>query len=564
MSLPTDPVDALRRAPFNLRDDAVTWVRSTRDAMDTDTRLRQLFNVSSFSDDPADIAALASQRVGAVTRFGGADRDQAWRATQALLDDAEVPPLISNDLEGGAIGLRYGTPLPNPLGLAACGDAGATRAAIEVAAAEARAVGYDWSFTPVIDINAAFRSAIVATRSYGRDVDTIEAHAVEHVRTFQRLGIACTAKHWPGEGFDDRDQHLVTTINPLGLDDWQATYGRLYRALIDAGVMCVMSAHIAWPAYAKAHGVDGLEACRPATVSALLNEQLLRRELGFNGLIVSDATGMAGLTSWAAREQFVPEVIANGCDMLLFPRDVEQEVGWLHDALRDGRLAPARVNEAVTRVLGLKAALGLHRRPRGARIAPLEEARRVIRQPAHQAVADDLAGRGITCVKDVRGLLPLSPGRHRRVVLVTDPLRRGFAKQAPEPLRFGALLAERGFEVRPYDPEHPPTAADTDLLLYVMAQESLLTVSHIYLDFERLQGPLGLAMRRWWHELPCALVSFGHPYHLYDVPRMPCVVNAYSSVEPVQRATVARLLGDAPFTGRSPVDATCGLPDAMY
>jgi beta-N-acetylhexosaminidase len=149
-------------------------------------------------------------------------------------------------------------------------------------------------------------------------------------------------------------------------------------------------------------------------------------------------------------------------------------------------------------------------------------------------------------------------------VLVTDPQRSGFACQEPLPLHLPQWLSERGFEVRPYDADKPPTPEDTDLVLYLLAQESLLTQSHIYLDWNRLHGKLGTAMQRPWHRLPCLLVSFGHPYYLYDAPRMPCVVNAYSAIPPVQRAVLERLLGEQAFTGISPVDASCGLPDAMY
>ena len=113
-------------------------------------------------------------------------------------------------------------------------------------------------------------------------------------------GVASAIKHWPGEGFDDRDQHLVTTINPLSMEEWEASFGRLYRGAIAAGALSVMSAHIALPAFVRALDPDaGLEAFRPASISRLLNEELLRKRLGFNGLIVSDATPMAGLGAWA-------------------------------------------------------------------------------------------------------------------------------------------------------------------------------------------------------------------------------------------------------------------------
>jgi beta-N-acetylhexosaminidase len=560
----TSILQSLRRAPFHLDDTGIAWVDGLLATLSTEQKVRQLFNLAGHGDDANAIGALAGKGVGGITRFGGADLAASWRATRAAIERSPVPLLISGDIEGGAIAAPYGTRLPNQLGLAATGSTALAEEAVDVLAAEARALGINWTFTPMVDINAAFRSAIVATRSYGSDIDAIAAHALVNVRGFQRHGIAATAKHWPGEGFDDRDQHLVTTINPLAPTDWNARFGRIYRQLVDAGVMTVMSAHIALPEYARAHGAAGLEAFRPACVSRLLNETLLRGELGFNGLIVSDATAMAGLSSWADRAQCIPEVIANGCDMLLFPSPFETDFGHVMHALSDGRLTEARVDEALTRVLGLKAALGLHRMSADELLPPLDAARALVRCPAHLDVERRVAAASITLVKDVRATLPISLARHRRIVVISDTQRARFAGQDALPMEMAAMLAALGFEVRSFDAAQPPTPADTDLVLYLLAQESLLVQSHIYLDWARLHGDWRMGMRRFWHELPCVLVSFGHPYYLYDAPRMPCVVNAYTAVPQVQQALVRKLLGEDAFTGTSPVDAFCGLPDAHY
>jgi beta-N-acetylhexosaminidase len=561
-------LDSLRLAPFHLDDTALAWVADKLRTLTTEQKVRQLFNVAAHGDNAEAVAALADHAVGGVTRFGGTDLGASWRTTRRLIERqaerSDIPLLISGDIEGGAIGLPFGTALPNQLGLAATGSTALAEEAVAVLAAEARAMGYHWTFTPVVDLNAAFRSAIVATRSYGSDPDTVLAQARVNVATFQRHGIAATAKHWPGEGFDDRDQHLVTTINPLDMPAWRERFGRIYRGLIDDGLMTVMSAHIALPAYAQQHGASGLELYRPACVSRFLNEDLLRGELGFNGLIVSDASGMAGLSAWADRAECIPEVIANGCDVLLFPSPFETDFGHVMRALSDGRLTEARIEEAVTRVLGLKAALGLHRKTLDELLPPLDTARAVVRQPAHLDVERRVASASVTLVKDVRGLLPLRVEQHRRIVVVTDPTRGGFAGQAPKELEVPALLAAQGFEVRAFDPAQPPTPADTDLVLYLLAQESLLAQSHIYLDWAQVHGDWRMSMRRFWHGIPCALVSFGQPYYLYDAPRMPCVVNAYTAASPVQHAVVRKLLGEEAFTGISPVDAFCGLPDAAW
>jgi len=556
---------ALAAPPFRLDAEGIGWVRQTLARLSLDDRLRQLFCEASPGDEPAEIEALAKARLGGVTRFVGADLAAAWRATRRLVESAEVPLLVAGDLEGGGIGMPCATAVPNQLGVAA---ADSEELAAEVAglmAREGRALGFNWAFGPVLDINARHRSAIVATRSFGSDPERIGRLASAHVAALQREGVAATLKHWPGEGYDERDQHLVTTINPLDMPAWEAGFGRLYRRLVAEEALSVMSAHIALPAWAERHGARGVERFRPASVSRELNIGLLRGELGFNGLIVSDATTMAGLGSWGPRERTIPEVVAHGCDMVLFSFEIDADLARLRRAVDDGRLTLERVDAAVTRVLALKAALGLHRMSLDERLPPLDEARKVVRSASHQATAERAARASITLVKDVGGLLPLSPQRQRRVVMVTDDARAGFVNQPqPAPLALERLFAERGFEVRRYDPERPPTPEDADLVLHVFAQESVYTQSNIYLDWRRVMGSPEAAMVRHWHALPCLLVSFGQPYYLFDAPRMPCVVNAYSAIEPVQRALVACLLGDQPFTATSPVDATCGLPDAAF
>ncbi|MBI3368102.1 MAG: glycoside hydrolase family 3 protein [Burkholderiales bacterium] len=555
----------LRSAPFHLDDDSVAWVERTLARLPIERKVRQLLNVGSHTDDLAENRAFGAAQLGGVTRLIGADPLAAWQATRALIEQADVPLLISGDIEGGGIRPSLGTPVPNHLGLAATGSVELASEVIAIVASEALALGFNWTFTPVLDINRGHRSPVVATRSYGSDIETILAHARANVRGFQQRGIATTLKHWPGEGLDDRDQHSVTTINPMAMDEWEATFGRLYRTLIGDGALSVMSAHVALPAWQRRAGVpEGLELYRPAAISAGLNNDLLRGELGFNGVIVSDATAMGGVTSWAARAEWLPQVIANGCDVLLFPTPLADDLRHLMQALSDGRLSEARVEQAARRVLGMKAALGLHRKTAEELLPSFEQWQEAARNPRHADVARRAAERSVTLVKDVRNLLPLDPVRHRRVLLVQDPHRRGGPGGSPPPLVFGELLARRGFEVRAHDGDHAPTPADTDLIVYVMAQESVLLKDHIGIDWLALHGRFGLAMQRWWHEIPTLLVSFGQPYHLYDAPRMPCVVNAYGYIPSVQQAVVERLVGAAPFTGRSPVDAFCGLPDARY
>ena len=464
-----------------------------------------------------------------------------------LIAASPVPPFLSADLEGSRMSLPFGTAVPNPLGLAAVDDVGATERISAIMAREARAIGINWSFTPVIDINRAFRSAIVGTRSFGSDVDRIERHALAMIRAFQREGVAATVKHWPGEGYDDRDQHLLTTVNPLGLEEWEASFGRLYRAAIDAGVMAVMSAHIAFPAFVRSLDPDaGVEAFRPASVSRLLNVELLRERLGFNGLIVSDATPMGGFGAWAGRDEMIPEVIANGCDVILFADEPERDMDRVRRALADGRIPAARLEDALRRILALKAALGLHRAPP----PDLASAREALATPESLAEARAVTARVPTLVKDVNGLLPLDPARHRRVLVYSGGIVHPLAPAGPFVLP--DLLAREGFEVTLFAPGSGLEPRDFDLVLYLFGDETLLTRSAIFIDWMKLTGSLHGAMDRPWHDVPTLMISFGYPYLLYDAPRVPAYVNAYGTHDRVQEAVLECLMGRAPLRGQEP------------
>ncbi len=552
-----DSTELLRKSPFSLDQAAIDWVMATKAAMTAEERVGQLFVFHSMGKDPSELARLAALKPAGITRTFSADLDHEAAFVDAMQGAAQVPMFVSADLEGSRMSLAVGTEVPNPLALAAVNDAKASRSISRIMAEEARAIGINWSFTPVIDINHAFRSAIVATRGFGSQVDVIEAQALAQITEFQAAGIAATVKHWPGEGYDDRDQHLLTTINPLARSDWEATFGRLYRAAIAQGVMSVMSAHIALPSYILSQYPDaGVEAYRPACISKALNLDLLRGELGFNGLIVSDATPMAGFGSWASREEMLPEVIENGCDIILFSRDAEADVTLIAAAVADGRISAERLDQALTRVLGLKAWAGLHK---GAE----KVNRAALARPENKAAALAVTQRAPTLVKDVKGLLPLSVAKHKRVLVVTSGIIVPFFSHAI-PFDLPDMLKAEGFEVTLHTPGLVPLAKDYDLMLYLFGEETLLTRGRIFLDWLKITGNFGAAMARHWHEIPTLMVSFGYPYYLYDAPRAPAYVNAYATMPSMQKAVVECLMGRAAWNPNSPVDAFCGLPDARY
>jgi len=559
-------LDSLALAPFNLSADDIAWVKKTRDGLTAENKIRQIYCPMCVYDDLANVQRLVDLKPGAIFRLLGPDMEAAWQATRLAAELSEIPLLIAGDLEGGAHGLPFFSPVLNQIGVAACNDATLSDGIANVLGRECRAMGYNWSYTPVVDINAKFRSSIVGTRAYGSNIDTIIREATTHINALQRNGIATTAKHWPGEGYDDRDQHLVTTVNPLSYPEWEASYGRVYRAMINTGVMSVMSAHIALPSWVlKKFPNAGHEAYRPGSVSKLLNVDLLRDELGFNGLVVSDATPMGGLSSWASRDVTAAEVIQNGCDMYLFGFPNERDIALLIDGLRTGKLTEERLEEAVTRVLGLKAALGLHKKTLDELVPPLELVKQSLRTPTNLATTKTGAAKSITLVKDVRPTLPISLAKHKRIVIITEGVKKVMPiaeSRTLDPFMDG--LRAKGFDIRAYNPEQMPSTSDTDLIIYLMAQESEWTLSHIYIDWKKLHGGLIQAMTRFWNDVPTIMVSFGQMYYLYDAPRVPVYINAYTALPEVQQALVRKLVGEESFDGMSPVDAFCGQDAAKY
>lgn len=562
-----DTLASLSRAPFNLAPDDIAWVRRTLAGLSTTDRIGQLMLYATFGDDPGTVRSIMATRPGGIHRFMGPNLAQGLEATRIALEESEIPPLVSGDLEGGPMSFPFMVPVPNQLAMAACGDPDLTAEIATMLASEARVLGFNWSFTPVVDINARFRAAAVGTRSYGSDLETVVSHAVAYVRALQSSGVAAAVKHWPGDGFDERDQHLLTSINPLAFEEWEALSGHAFRKTIEAGVLTVMAAHIALPSWQRRMG--GTDSDRwlyePASLSRRLTTDLLRGHLGFNGLVVSDATPMAGLTGWADRATAVPLAIEAGCDVFLFPVE-GVDARLMEEGLRTGRLSEARLEEACLRVLALKAALGLHRKPVSERIATLDEARATLANPAHVAKSETIARRSVTLVKHQEGLLPLEPARYPRVVVIGDypePLMPIMPRRSYEP--FLGVLREAGFDVREYDQASLPTPADTDLIIYLLGGEATIAATGHGIDWGRLHGGgFRGSMIRFWAEIPTVMVSFGQPYLLNDAPQLGTYVNAYTVQAPWQRAVARKLLGQEAWEGVSPVDPFCGDPSARF
>jgi beta-N-acetylhexosaminidase len=349
---------------------------------------------------------------------------------------------------------------------------------------------------------------------------------------------------------DSRDQHLATTINEMDLDEWRASFGQMFKAAIDEGVKVIMSAHIALPSYMRdVVGETGPNAFLPGCLNRHLNEDLLRGELGFTGLICSDATPMAGVSGLRRRSDLVVDVLNAGCDVLLGSTDLAADVGYILAGLADGRISQDRLDTAILRQLALKASVGAHLGAQAQRPEPVDMA------PVHSVLEKAPT---LVCARD--DLLPITPERYRKVYVVSRGVIFPPASPTqPLPLAFKSMLADAGFEVVEHEWGTPVDPTGCDLLLYVYAEECLLTRGSITNDWAAMNGNFVNAMSRHWHDLPTLMISFGWPYHLFEAPGVWGYINAYMAHPATQKIVLEALMDARPFAGTTPVDPYCGI-----
>lgn len=559
----------LRAKPFYLSDSDIAWVEKTLAGMSEDDKIRQLFCMIVYDTDEDFLRRLAKDIRPCGAMFRPLAMADALKVSAFLQRNSAIPMLLPANLEKGGNGIvAEGTQIGCQLQVAATDDVEFATRLGRVAGREAAAVGGNWSFSPIIDIDANWRNPITNIRTFGSDPVRVRKMGAAYVTAVQVEGVAASVKHFPGDGQDERDQHLVTSINSMSVEDWDATYGAAYKASIDAGTLTVMVGHIMQPAYSRKlrPGIRD-EEIMPGTLAPELMQDLLRGQLGFNGLIVSDATTMAGFCVPLGREKAVPLCIASGCDVFLFTKNMEEDIEFMRKGYADGVITRERLDEAVTRILALKAALKLHTKNN---IPSAEYAARIVGCETHRDWARECAARAVTLVKDKGGILPLDPARHRRVLLHAIRSEGSFyggGGQEDIAEIFRERLEREGFAVTVFAPaqgmegmaqKYADTADGYDLILYVCNLTTKSNQTTVRIEWVQ---PMGANCPNFAAVVPTVFVSLSNPYHLVDVPRVPVYINAYSAAEANIDAVMARLLGRAAFTGVSPVDAFCGMWD---
>lgn len=519
------------------------WVDQTLNALSVEACIAQLLNVSQPMDKEQWLAFLAKVPVGAMSaRVPSAD---AYRSLLTELNAASpVPLLVIANMEHGAAEIPgYGTDFPQLMAAGAANEPALMVQLGKATAVEARHIGVNWVLTPAIDLNYNFDNPVTNIRALGDQPDRVATLGAALIQALQANGVAATAKHFPGDGMDSRDQHLVSTVNNLPFDEWLATFGQVWQAAIRAGVWTIMPGHISLPAYQGF--LDNPEAAPPATIARELLETLLRQELGFTGLIVSDATGMIGFASRLPPAERAVAAINAGIDLYL-GANPEVDYPALLAAVREKRLHEDRIQEATRRVLELKARLQLPEQFFGPASTAAEST-------AFADAAQTMADKSITLVRN-GGHHPLQLAVGAKVLTVTIMPTNTMIPH-PDLTVFDEELQSRGYHVEhllnPRSDELRAKAQEHDLVFINVNVAPMMTLGSVRVAV----GSFGhWGWRALFTEHPNVVyTSFGSPYLTFELPHAPTIALAYGASVMAQRAAVKFWLGEIPPQGTLPV-----------
>ena len=583
----------LRKKPYSLDEEAISWIEETIAQMTLDEKIGHLFvNMGSQRTEEYLTGVLNDYKIAAV-RYNPGPAADIWEQNYILQTKSKIPLLIAANTESGGNGaVTDGTKIGDEIKIAATANPRYAYEMGKVAGLEAAAVGCNASFAPIMDLSRNWRNPIIANRTWGANVDQVIELSKEYMRGIMEHGIVPFAKHFPGDGIDERDHHLSFASNPMTKFEWMETFGRIYGEMADAGLPGIMAGHIHLLNVEKEmHPEREFDDMLPASLNKTLLDELLRGELGYNGAIVTDASHMIGMTASMPRRELLPTAIEAGCDLFLFFNDPEEDLRWMKEGLENGLLSEERLHDALRRTLGLKAKLGLHlfEGRRQEIMLPKEEALALIGRDEAKQLAKEVADKAITLVKAKQeGIFPVNPDSYKRILLVeVDGYKGGFGaminagkKRAADTLK--ELLEARGHQVSIWEnteariaklPEEERPAAIANVYASKRPIAEITDNYDLIINLVDVNSG-GTTQRIIWpaakgtpdqpfyvHEIPTIVVSVQHPFALADMPQVATYINAYDGLPVTLEALVAKLAGESAFTGVSPVDAYCGLVD---
>jgi beta-glucosidase-like glycosyl hydrolase len=569
--------------PPDLDRAAERWVRRTLDGMSVDEKVGQLL-VASFESvymgsdtEPFDrLARLVKEyHVGGFHVFGGSEPapavllNTAYSTTtlgqplaaastanrlQAL---SRVPLLCTADFENG-VGFRLAgaTSFPRAMAFGAAGDERLAYEAGRITAIESRALGVHVNFAPVVDVNNNPRNPVINTRAFGEDPARVGELASAYARGLRAGGVLSVLKHFPGHGDTDVDSHLGLPVIKHGRDRLERLELAPFRAGIAAGADGIMVAHIGFPAIDAQTDV-------PASLSRGVVAGLLRRELGFGGLVFTDSMSMRAVSDQMSAGEAAVKAVQAGNDVVLHSPDPVAAFDAIKAAIGRGEIDLRQVDASVERLLRAKARLGLHQ----GRLVSLDEVPRRVGSRAHDAVADEVSRRSITLIRDEQGRVPLRLPRDARLLylsVVDYPAGWGIA--APS-RTFIPELRKRWPEVTAIELSDRTTPSEIDLVR-AMTPRFDAVVASVFVRAASFSGRMDLAapvtglLRDLTRtagagSVPFVTVLFGNPYVATFLSDLPAVLLTYDLYDRAEVSAVRAIAGETAIGGRLPI----ALPD---
>lgn len=585
----------MKANPFYLSDEDCKWVEDTIAGMTLEEKIGQLFfNMGASRDEEYLKMTVEQYHIGGI-RYNPATADEVYEQNRILQENSKIPLIIACNTENGGDGACVdGTTIGSQTKIGATKDAKYAYQLGYLSNKEAAAIGCNLSFAPVSDILYNWENPVIGLRTYGNDVDRV----VEMTKAYldgahANPGFCCAAKHFPGDGLDFRDQHVANSVNDYSCEQWDATFGKVYESLIANGLEAIMAGHIMQPAYTRHFNPQiADEDIMPATLSPELIQGLLREKLGFNGMVLTDASHMVGLTCRMKRSDVLPAAIAAGVDMFLFFNEMDEDFESMKQGYLDGRITEERLSDALHRILALKAHMGLHKKAPAQQMPPRAQVHEIIGCKEHLDMQKEISDKSITLVKyKDPEVLPLTPERYKRIMIVyvkgleAPGLGAIFGKNKVSPAeKLKEKLAAKGFDVFLYESpiaklmKEMEAGGKPDLNVYfagktaisefVEKQDLIITLVDIAGGFQPVARPAfgmtkGGGEIPWYvHELPVIVIGTKQPFVLADIPQARTYINTYDVLDSTFDALVEKLMtGAEAFTGCDPVDAYCGMWD---
>lgn len=583
----------LKANPYYLSDEDCQWVKDTIAGMTAEEKVGQLFFQLTQSHEEEHLKELMEKYHLGGCRYNPAPGKAIQEQNRKLQKYAKIPIFIACNTESGGDGAcADGTFLGSGVKIGATGKEEYAYALGKMANEEAAAIGCNMAFAPVCDILYNWENTEVVTRAFGNDPKRVAKMSAAYLDGAHTIpGFACAAKHFPGNGQDFRDAHIANNVNYFDTEKWDETYGMVYKTLIDHGLDAIMGGHIMLPSYAKAIHPDLTDdEMMPATLSPEIMTTLLREKLGFNGMVVTDASHMVAMTDRMKRTEMLPLAINAGCDMFLFFNDPEEDFQTMLDAYQNGIISEERMTEALTRILGLKAHMGLHKKSKEELVPSPETAEQVLGREEYREMQKSISRDCITLVKyKDKEVLPVTPQRYKRIMIVHV---KGTGGAMGELMKLMGMvggnpaealrekLCAKGFDAfiyeSPLDKMKQQLAAGEkpNLNLYFAGKNAIadfvkdmdlvITLCDVSSGRPSFGMSKGGGEIPWYvFEVPVIAIGCGQPTMLADIPQVRTYVNTYDSKDSTLDALVEDMMsGPEAFKGQDPIDSFCGLFDA--